>query len=424
MLACVASNNRGVYEVGRRVTTSFVALACLAILASACSSSKSSSGGAGGRTYTIGVLTDLTGVASSAEMSTPLGVKAGVGLANSEGYHVRYVVADAGSSPTGALAAAQKLVDSDHVFAVIAVSGLTFSAAPFLAAHGVPVIGAATDGTEWISKRNMFSVFGTEDYTKVSTTAGQFFKMEGVKNLAVLGYGIVPSAAESAKGTAVSAEQAGVSVGYLNANFPFGSTNVQPEALAMKSDHVDGYSGEVEENTSFSLIEALRQLGVSMKAALLSVGYGADLYSAGSGAELAAQGVYFTLSYEPVELHTTATERLQTALKSYAGVSGDPSLNEYIGFASVDAFTSGLKAAGANPTQASFIDAMLGIRTYNAAGLFGTHSIGFALDQRGLVAGADNCLWITRYSGSAFHLVPGADPICGTNIPGKTVSSS
>jgi branched-chain amino acid transport system substrate-binding protein len=105
-------------------------------------------------------------------------------------------------------------------------------------------------------------------------------------------------------------------------------------------------------------------------------------------------------------------------------VNGDPSLNEYIGYAAVDGFVTGLKAAGSNPTQASLINAMLGIRSYNAAGLYGNQSIGFAMDQRGQVAGADNCIWLVQYSGSTFHLVAGADPICGTDVPGKTVSGS
>jgi branched-chain amino acid transport system substrate-binding protein len=109
-------------------------------------------------------------------------------------------------------------------------------------------------------------------------------------------------------------------------------------------------------------------------------------------------------------------------MKTYGGIKRDPTLNQYIGFLSVVGFVDGLKAAGSNPSQAKFIDAMLGIRDWNAAGLFGKHSIGFALNQRGLSQGADNCIWVTRYSGTTFHLVAGADPICGKVIPGKTVS--
>jgi hypothetical protein len=42
----------------------------------------------------------------------------------------------------------------------------------------------------------------------------------------------------------------------------------------------------------------------------------------------------------------------------------------------------GLKAAGSNPTQASVISAMQQIHNYNGAGLYGTHSVSFALATR------------------------------------------
>ncbi len=399
------------------------ALAALVVAASFSSSSAPKAGASGSEpTYTIGLISDLTGGLSSAEQSTPAGVKAGVGYEDAHGYKIKYVVADAGSTPAGALTAAQKLVEQDHVYAVIAVSGLTFAAAPYLLANGVPVIGSASDASEWTTDRNMFSVFGTADYSKVETTDGLFFKLVGAKNIGTLGYSIAPSSSETAEAVAVSAEAAGLKAGYVDAAFPYGSTNVAPTALAMKNAGIDGFVAATDENTAFALITALRDDGVTLKAPLLSVGYGGDLYSAGPSAERNAQGDYFTLSYEPIEMHTAATEKFQSAMKTYAGVKEDPTLNQYIGFLSVVGFVDGLKAAGADPSQAKFIDAMLKIRDWNAAGLFGTHSIGFAMDQRGLGSGADSCIWVTRFSGTTFHLVPGADPICGKVIPGKTVS--
>ena len=371
-------------------------------------------------TITIGVLTDLSGLAASTETSVPLGVKAGVGTAAEQGYNIKYVVADAATSPTGALTAAQKLVEQDHVFGVIGLSALTFAAAPFLTSHGVPVVGASIDGPEWVTANNMFSIDGTEDYSKAYDTFGKFFKMEGVTNLSALGYGITPSSALSTKGTAVSAEAAGIKVGYLNANFPFGSTNVGPAALAIKDAGSDGLYTGVETSTGFALITALRQEAAHLKAAILPIGYGGDLLQAGAAAQQAAQGVYFTVGYQPVEMHTAATERFQAALQKYAGVTTDPTFNEYLAYLSVDGFVTGLKAAGANPTPASFISAMQGITHYDAAGLYGSYSIGFSMAQRG--AASAQCVWMTQFSGSSFQLVAGADPICGTVIPGKVVS--
>jgi branched-chain amino acid transport system substrate-binding protein len=134
-----------------------------------------------------------------------------------------------------------------------------------------------------------------------------------------------------------------------------------------------------------------------------------------------AQGLYFATTYEPLEMHTAATQRFQNALKTYAGVTRDPTYAEYAGYVAVDAFVTGLKAAGSNPTQASYINTMLGITNYNAAGLWDGHSTSFALSDRGQAEGADNCLWIVQYQGSVFKLVSGADPICGSVIPGKKV---
>src|SRR5262245_16265500 len=65
-------------------------------------------------TFTVGVLTDLTGVTAAGFLTFPKGVQAGIGLAKTENYNIKYVEADTGSTPAGALTAAQKLVQQDH----------------------------------------------------------------------------------------------------------------------------------------------------------------------------------------------------------------------------------------------------------------------------------------------------------------------
>lgn len=389
-----------------------------ALIAGCGSSTKTGTAGSSG-TYTIGVMTDLTGAGASTDDTTPLGIKAGIGVAQAAGYHIRYVVADTGTTPSGALAAAQKLVEQDHVFAVIMISLVGFAASSWLTARGVPVIGGALDGPEWITSKNMFSVMGYQNYTQVVSTYGTLLKKLGVTNVASVGYAGDPASSDVAKALAQSAEAAGVKAGYVNAEFPIGSTNTEPIALAMKSAGVDGLVPSIANNSTFDLIGDLKDLGVPLKAAILATGYGGDLLTAGPAAAKSAQGLYFQFQYEPVEMHTAATERLQAALKTYAGVTGDPTWVEYMGYLSINAFTMGLQAAGKNPSQASLINAMLGIDSYDADGLFGSHSIGFSMAQRGKASGADNCLWMTQYRGSSFHLLPGLDPICGSVITAK-----
>ncbi len=400
--------------------------ASIVIAAASCSSSTTSTGTSSGssstHTYTIGVLTDLTGPAASGNKTSVQGVQAGTTLARSSGYTVNYVVADTGTSPSGALSAAQKLVEQDHVLAVIAVSALTFGASSYLTSQGVPVLGVAEDGPEWITSKNMFSVYGPLDTTKVATTVGQFFKMQGVTVVGTLGYSISPSSAESAKSSAISAQEAGLKAGYVNANFPFGSTNVEPVALAMKAAGVNGFTASVDPNTGFALVTALRQAGVDLKVALLPTGYGGDLLQAGPTALQVAQGVDFLLPFEPIEMNTAATRQFQSDLKS-VGITRDPTYAEYAGYTSIAMLVQGLQAAGSNPTQAALIKALGGITDFNAAGLFGSHKLNLGV-RTGAAVGVDNCYWVTKLSGSTFQPISGASPICGTIIPGKTVSPS
>jgi ABC-type branched-subunit amino acid transport system substrate-binding protein len=341
--------------------------------------------------------------------------------ASKQGYTIKYVTADTGTNPTQVLSAAQKLVEQDHVLAVIAVSALTFSAAPFLTAQGVPVIGVAEDGTEWVNSKNMFSTIGYLDPSIVTTTFGQYFKTQGATNVGALGYSISPSSAESAKGAAASAQAVGLKAGYVNANFPFGSTNVEPVALAMKSAGVDGVTASTDPNTNFALITALRQSGANPKVGVFATGYGGDLQQAGPTAQQVAQNLSFLLAWEPIELHTSATDQFQSAAKG-AGITGDPTYAEYAGYTSIAMLVQGLQGAGSNPSQSSLISSLSHITSFNAAGLLGSHPLN--LTQRVGTLGPDNCYWFTKYTGSTFQPVSGAVPLCGSVVQGQRVSPS
>jgi len=408
-------------QTQKKLTLTFVAfLAFMGLAATACSSSGSGAGNGSNHTITIGLLTDLTGPAASGNETSPDGVKAGVAYAKAHGYTIKYIVADTQTSPTSALSAAQELVEQDHVLAVVAVSSLTFEASTFLTQHHVPVVGAAEDASEWVTSTNMFSVFGPEDASKVATTPGKFFKLEGATKIGALGYSISPQSADSAEATAASAEAAGLTAPYLNASFQFGSTNVQPIALAMKSAGVDGMTASVDPNTGLLLVTALRQAGANIKVAVLPTGYGGDLEQAGPNALASAQNVYFLSTFEPIEMHTSATQTFQQYAQG-AGITGDPTYAEYDGYASVAMLVQALQSAGSNPTQAKVLSSLSSIHNFNAAGLLGTHTVDLG-KRIGLPAGPDSCEYFTKLAGSTFHLVPGADPLCGSLIPGKTVS--
>jgi branched-chain amino acid transport system substrate-binding protein len=408
-------------------------MAALLVGAAACSSSGSGSktGSSTGstsnaaqgkptQTVTIGVLTDVTGPAASGNKSLVDGVRAGTYYAARNGYKIKYVIADTATNPTQALSAAQRLVTQEHVKAVIAGSALTFAAAPYLKSRGVPVIGPAQDGPEWTTDNNMFGTVGNFHAEKVSTTFGDFFKMQGATSVGAIGNGISPISAEAAKGAVQSAKAAGLTIGYINANVPLGTTDMAPTALAMKNNGVNGVTAAVAANTAFALISSLKQQGADLKAAALATGYGADLLQAGPGALKDAQNVYFSLGYEPMEMQTAATKAFAGDLKS-AGISGDPSYGMYSGYTAMGILVRGLKDAGGQPSQSSLISALQQVHNWNALGLFGTHTVDLN-DRQNQANGADNCLWFTQLQGNSFTLVKGADPVCGKVVQGVTVS--
>lgn len=412
----------------RKPRTVLAAAAAVAtvLLAAGCGSSSSggstagATGAATNKTITVGVIADMTGAAASGNKSVVQGVKAGTYYASRNGYTIKYIVGDTATNPATALAIAQKFVTQDHVFAVLANSSLLFAAAPYLTAHNVPVIGAAEDGPEWITSKNMYSIFGALQTTKVATTMGKFFKMQGVTNLGVAAYSL-PIASESGAAAAASAEAAGIKVGYLNAKVSLGS-DVAPIVLAMKDAKVDGIVMQMDPDTAFGIIKGLRDQGVNLKVALLPTGYGGDLLQAGPGALAAAQNVYFLSGYELMEMGTPATKSFAADLKS-AGVNGVPAYGMYNGYISVGLLVQALKAAGANPTSASLLTALSGIHDFTALGLYGSHKLDIN-DRENIVAGADNCQWIAKLEGSTFKPVPNAIPVCGDIVPGKTVAAA
>jgi branched-chain amino acid transport system substrate-binding protein len=369
------------------------------------------------------LLTDLTGIYSSAYTTAAEGINAYVTMVNDDGgidgHKLSYVVADTTSTPTGAETAAQVLVQRDNVFAVVADSGVTFGAEPYLLRQGVPLVGAPLDGPEWDSPKNtnMFASTGTMDLNSVSSAPGEFMKAHGVTSCAAIGDQNSASAA-SATADVESCVAAGLKNGYVNSQQAGGSTDVGAIALAIKKAGVNGVDVPAAPSTGFALLAALKQLGVNLKVLLLDTGYGGDLL-ASSAAVQAGQGVMFESQGQPTELNTAATQKMAAALAK-VGVAGPPTFAEQVSYISMAAVTAGLKAAGQTPTQKSFMGALRTIDNFSADGLLSPGTVNFSeYNQAGAGSDTADCVFAAQLEGSKF--VPLA-PVCGRKIPGLTTS--
>jgi hypothetical protein len=65
---------------------------------------------------------------------------------------------------------------------------------------------------------------------------------------------------------------------------------------------------------------------------------------------------------------------------------------------------------------------MLNLKGFDGNGLWGGHTLSFAMAPRGTIASVDNCIWFVHYVGSTFVPVPGFSPKCGSLVPGVKVA--
>ncbi|MCW2524141.1 MAG: transporter substrate-binding protein [Frankiales bacterium] len=398
-------------------------------MVTACSSSGKSTGGSGpsssntaaggstsstGGTIKIGVLADLTGPSASGFLTAEKGIKAFVDATNKaggvNGQQLAYVMGDTTSTAPGALTAAQKLVQTDKVFAIVEVSAFSFGAEPFLLKQGIPEIGGGFDGPIWNDPKNtnLFDDAGITNYVDYPLAEGQFFKAQGVTKVASLGYSDSKSSSDSVKAFNKSSEVAGMTVVYTN-GVPFGSTDMGAIALKIKGSGADGLFYSTVPNTAFALNAALRQLGVTLKVASLPTGYGGDLLES-APAVAAAQGDFFSTTGLPAEANTPATQKRAADLAA-VGVTGPPTFAEQEAYLSMTAFADGLKASGANPSREKFMTTMSAVTDFDGDGLLAPEKINYR-DYEPKQA----CFWYVKLSGSTFQNVQGS-PYCAATVP-------
>ena len=376
-----------------------------------------------GNSVTVGLLTSLTGPTAAGFTTVATGFKARIADQNAQGgvngRQIKVVLGDDQGSTAGALSAAQTLVEQKNVFAMGMISITGFAAAPYLTRQNVPVTGTSLDGPEWAPpNNNMFPTSGSPSPKfPAPSTFGTFFKREGSTNVAVVGYN-TPTAAAAAKNVHSAVLAAGLKSTYLNSTIPltqegsFGSIVQQ-----MKQEHVDGIYIEMQPTSNFSLLEAMKQAGMDVKAYLMDISPPATTFQ-NPAAAAAGQGTWVPSHWVPVGLNTPATKAFQAALLKYANQTAAPDENEYDGWAAASAIVKGLQEAGKNPTRASFESGLRAVTDFDADGLLVTPAnmkASFGTGAEGTGPYPHNCYYYSQFKGSEW--VPDAEPICGALVP-------
>ncbi len=376
---------------------------------------------------TLALITSLTGEAGPQFADTPLGFKARIAMQNAEGgvngHKIIPLVIDDQTSPSEDPIAVQDAI-SKGAFGIVADSPLFFEGAKYPQQAGIPVTGGSFDGPEWGEQpyTNMFAAdTGSVDPKyPVSTGIGKLLKSLGGTVVASYGYGISPSSARSAEGTADSFVHAGGKIGVLDTSVPFGSVAFSSAALYAKQKNVDTIYAGMDNNSNFALATALKQAGVKTKAVVFPTGFLPAVVNSPSWKDL--QGDYFDSEFRPVQVPDAATKQLTEALQKYEGrpPSQFPDFNIYESWLGADLMIKGLELAGANPTRANVIKDLRNVKSYNGNGLLPSsidYSTIFGHDLPQL------CGWYMKAEAKAF--VPtSTQPLCGHDLPGTSTATS
>jgi branched-chain amino acid transport system substrate-binding protein len=368
-------------------------------------------------------MTPLNGpVASSFGASTLNAAKARIELANATheipGVTLKLVSEDEGSSPQTSLAALQRLVEQDKATIVLAAGAFFFGSYRYAVQHNVPVVGDCIDGPECGDPANktIFATFGSSDNAFPNYSGmPEFFKQQGGTTYCGIGYN-APSTVANGKAMAGSVKAAGLSVPYTNFSFDPGAANFAAIALSIKNASCNVVGTQMQLSDSLALFTALKNAGVTLKASFIQGGYGQELLD-DPASLAAAQGLMMAAGYTPSSLKTAGTIRMMGALKTYAGWTKPyPPAGAEWGWFTADTAITGLKAAGANPTGASFVSALRKVTNDDHGGLtcpVDYSRFGFTQQQF-----PGNCTYMAKVTGDQFVSVTGSKPIKIVAIPG------
>ena len=321
----------------------------------------------------VGTLATTTGALAPGFGEIVQGAQAYFNLINSQGgvngrkIYIKYQEND-GASTTNDEAEAKTLVESDHVFAVVAVGTPFFEGSTFLAQSGTPTFGYVVT-QDWNKYPNLFGAYGSYlDYTTEEPTAGYIADQEHAKSVAVLAYNFGPSSqpcADIAKGITAY----GFHLGFEDLNFSIGASPTA-DVQKMNANHVDLVFSCMEGTDNLAFSKAMNQFGMNTHFVWLN-GYSQQTIKANptvmNGVIFGEQHVPFEASTEFPGTYPELQTYFQTMQKYYPSLVYDDTAMQ--GWICAEQFVEGLRAIGRNVTQLRLVDAINQETKFNANGL-------------------------------------------------------
>jgi branched-chain amino acid transport system substrate-binding protein len=321
----------------------------------------------------IGSIVTTSGTLGATYSGILDGIKARFAKANAENElgkrKLTLVNEDDGADTARNVTAAQQLIESDKVFAVLGDSTADDASGPYLNQQGIPVVGWQAGLPVWGTYTNYFG-FQNSNVKDIKThyvaRPAEAAKALGAKKMVVIGNSFGASAV-FAQQVADAAKQIGLKVPYQTTDIPVGNTEWGGVIDKIKSTGANALYTSMGTTDAISLVNALKQQNVKLDIVVFPGGYDPRVLSLP-----AFDGVYFSLEFKPFEVNPPAPGQVEfKKWMQQTGATAPIGQISSVGWLSANAMIEGIKAAGVDcPTRKAFINNLRLVKNYTADGWF------------------------------------------------------
>jgi len=314
---------------------------------------------------TLGMHTDLSGVAATYGVSSANGVKMRLDEANDaggiNGRKINVIIEDQAYQVPKAVQACHKLINRDNVFAFVASLGTPMNNACFKdqLAAGVPNLFPLSAARSMFEPYDRLKFYGAATYVDQIRSAVSYFVKEKSKKSICVMYQDTDFGKEIVIGAEMQAKQLGIKIAAMSAHKPT-DQDFTASLTNLKAAGCDlVLMGTIVRDTIIPYVAA-RKMGWTDVDFVGS----AAVYDGVVGAAQGMDGLY-AMGLTEMPYSDSPVESVRKFVAAYkAKYNVDPNIGAVYGYVAADLTLAGLKNAGADLTLDSFIKGLESIRNY------------------------------------------------------------
>jgi len=314
---------------------------------------------------TLGMHTDLSGVAATYGVSSANGVKMRFDEANDaggvNGRKINVIIEDQAYQVPKAVQACNKLINRDNVFAFVAALGTPMNNACFKdqLAAGVPNLFPLSAARSMFEPYDRLKFYGAATYVDQIRSAVSYFVKEKSKKSICVMYQDTDFGKEIVVGAETQTKQLGIKIAAISAHKPT-DQDFTASLTNLKAAGCDlVLMGTIVRDTIIPYVAA-RKMGWTDVDFVGS----AAVYDGVVGAAQGMDGLY-AMGLTEMPYSDSPVESVRKFVAAYkAKYNVDPNIGAVYGYVAADLTLAGLKNAGADLTLDSFIKGLESIRNY------------------------------------------------------------